>query len=212
MIPLKKILIICVFFLISGTLTGCSESSQKSEFKRISQSSPLVLLNIYEGYTSFGEGGILDILESQGLSNIDLDFDFGRVEYSFNDSSEISVSGKIRYDMVQKFSDGDTISLNGYVDDAIIVDYGVTKGGFTGLALSVYASTSDVDIFFPGAQMELWENLVSEVDFFAYDNVSTKSGSFSYKVENSADIKAFALVYTVWIYRYKFVIVEFYKK
>ncbi len=209
---MKKILIICVFFLISGTLTGCSESSQKSEFKRISQSSPLVLLNIYEGYTSFGEGGILDILESQGLSNIDLDFDFGRVEYSFNDSSEISVSGKIRYDMVQKFSDGDTISLNGYVDDAIIVDYGVTKGGFTGLALSVYASTSDVDIFFPGAQMELWENLVSEVDFFAYDNVSTKSGSFSYKVENSADIKAFALVYTVWIYRYKFVIVEFYKK
>lgn len=209
---MKKLLIICVFFLISGSLTGCSGNSQKSEFKRISQSSPLVLLNIYDGYTSFGAGGILDILESQGLSNIDLDFDFGRVEYSFNDSSEISVSGKIRYDMVQKFSDGDTISLNGYVDDAIVVDYGVTKGGFTGLALSVYATTSDVDMFFPGAEMELWENLVSEADFFAYDNVSTKSGSFSYKIENSADIKAFALVYTVWIYRYKFVVVEFYKK
>jgi hypothetical protein len=209
---LKKMIMILCSFLIAGSLIGCSESSQKSEFKRDSESAPLVLLNIYEGYTSFGDGGILDILESQGLSDIDLDFDFGRIEYSFNESSAISASGKIRYDMVEKFSDGDTISLNGYVDDAIIVDYGVTKGGFTGLALSVYASTSDVDMFFPGVDMELWENLVSEVDFFAYDNVSTKSGSFSYKIENSDDIKAFALVYTVWIYRYKFVVVEFYKK
>lgn len=204
-------MILCSF-LIAGSLIGCSESSQKSEFKRDSESAPLVLLNIYEGYTSFGEGGILDILESQGLSDIDLDFDFGRIEYSFNESFAISASGKIRYDMVEKFSDGDTISLNGDVDDAVIVDYGVTKGGFTGLALSVYASTSDVDMFFPGVEMELWENLVSEVDFFAYDNVSPKSGSFSYKIENSEKIKAFALVYTVWIYRYKFVVVEFYKK
>lgn len=200
------------FLLLCGLLTGCSQPSQKSGFTRVSQSAPFVLLNIYEGYTSFGDGGILDILESQGLYDIDLNFDFGRIEYSFKEGSSLSASGTIRYDMVEDFSEGDTIALKAYTEDAVVVDNGITKGGFTGVALSVYASTSDVDVFFPGVEMELWDNLVSEVDFFAYDNVSTKSGSFSYKIENSDEIKAFALVYTVWIYRYKFVIVEFYKK